>query len=451
MTEVRATPATPGDGFAPATSWGRVVRSLSRIAEPAYRDELGAAVARGTGAPTLAYGLGRSYGDVCLNGGGRLIRTGRLDRLIAADWTAGILRAEAGLTIGALLSLAVPRGWFVPVTPGTKFVTLGGAVGNDVHGKNHHGAGTFGCHLRRLGLVRSDGTTVEIGPDDRPQLFAATVGGLGLTGVVVWVELQLRKIASSDFTVETERLRDLDGFFRAAERGHDWPYAGAWVDCLAKGRSLGRGLYSRGRHAEDGPLEPHAERARLKVRLDAPAALFGPATVRLFNAAYSRQPAGGAPRRVPYDTFLYPLDGIADWNRLYGNRGFFQHQSVVPLAEAPRALQRLLELTSEARQGSFLVVLKLFGSRRSPGILSFPREGATFALDLPNRGRETLALLHRMADVVLAAGGRLYPAKDATMTGEQFRSGFPRWREVESYRDPAVSSDFWRRVTGAAA
>ena len=438
--------------LAPTTSWGRVLRSRARVAEPAYRDELATAFARGSSAePALAHGLGRSYGDVCLNGGGHLIRTGRLDRLIAADWSTGVVRAEAGLTIGALLTLAVPRGWFVPVTPGTKFVTLGGAVANDVHGKNHHGAGTFGCHVRRLGLLRSDGEVIEIGPDDRPQLFAATVGGLGLTGIVVWVELKLDRIASSDFTVETERLRDLDGFFRAAEAGSDWPYTVAWVDCLAKGRTLGRGLYSRGRHAEDGPLVPHADRAKLKVPLDAPAALLGPASVRLFNAAYSRQPAGGVPRRVPYGKFLYPLDGIADWNRLYGTRGFFQHQSVVPLAEAPRALQRLLEFTSEARQGSFLVVLKLFGPRPSPGILSFPREGATFALDLPNRGAETMRLLGRMADVVLEAGGRLYPAKDATMTGAQFRQGFPRWREVESYRDPAISSDFWRRVTGAAA
>ena len=420
--------------------------------EPAYRDEVGAIFARGgPDAPVLAHGLGRSYGDVCLNGGGHLIRTGRLDRLIAADWASGVVRAEAGLTIGALLTLAVPRGWFVPVTPGTKFVTLGGAVANDVHGKNHHGAGTFGCHVLRLGLLRSDGATIEVGPRDRPQLFGATVGGLGLTGIVVWVDLQLARIASSDFIVETERLRDLDGFFRAAEAGGDWPYTVAWVDCLAKGSSLGRGLFSRGRPAIDGPLVPHGDHATLKVPLDAPAALLGPATVRLFNAAYARQPSGGTPRRVPYGKFLYPLDGIADWNRLYGTRGFFQHQSVVPLAAAPRALQRLLELTSEARQGSFLVVLKLFGPRLSPGILSFPREGATFALDLPNRGADTLRLLDRMAEVVLAAGGRLYPAKDATMTGEQFRAGFPRWREVESYRDPAISSDFWRRVTGAAA
>ena len=429
------------------TSWGRVSRASSHVTEPAHLDDLARAVRSGAD-PALAHGLGRSYGDVCLNDGGRLLRTARLDRIIAADWSTGVVRAEAGLTIGDLLAVGVPRGWFVPVTPGTKFVTLGGAVANDVHGKNHHGAGTFGCHVRALGLMRSDGEMLEIGPEARPHLFAATVGGLGLTGLIAWVELQLQPVASSDFEVETRRLQDLDGFFRAASESHAWPYTVAWVDCLAAGRKLGRGLFSRGRHAADGALLPHAAAARLKVLRDAPSALLGPATVRLFNAAYSRQPATGETRRVPYGKFLYPLDGITDWNRLYGTRGFFQHQSVVPLEAAPRALQKLLELTSSEGQGSFLVVLKLFGPRPSPGILSFPREGATFALDLPNRGPGTLRLLGRMAEVVLEAGGRLYPAKDATMTAEQFRAGFPRWREVESYRDPGISSDFWRRVTG---
>ncbi len=439
------------------TSWGRVVHGQSRVGEPAFHDELLARLAShpaATGASArglLAHGLGRSYGDVCLNDGGSLLRMGRLDRVIAADWTTGVVRAEAGLTIGGLLEIGVPRGWFVPVTPGTKFVTLGGAVANDVHGKNHHEAGTFGCHVRALGLLRGDGTLLEIGPTQRPQLFAATTGGLGLTGIIAWVELQLQPVVSSEFETQTVRLKDLDAFFEVAAASHDWPYTVAWVDCLASGRSLGRGLFNRGRHAPDGPLQPHGGRARARVPLDAPSSLLGPATVRLFNAAYSRQPAGGETKRVPYDSFLYPLDGITDWNRLYGRRGFYQHQSVVPTAAAPRALQRLLELTSSEGQGSFLVVLKLFGPRASPGILSFPREGATFALDLPNRGAATRRLLDRMAETVLEAGGRLYPAKDATMTGAQFRAGFPRWREVEALRDPAISSSFWRRVTGETA
>ena len=395
----------------------------------------------------LAYGLGRSYGDVCLNGGGTLIRMPRLDRIIAADWQIGIVRAEAGLSIGALLSVAVPRGWFVPVTPGTKFVTLGGAVANDVHGKNHHGAGTFGCHVRAIGLQRSDRGVLVIGPDLDPGLFAATIGGLGLTGLILWVDLQLDPIRSSDFEVETRRLAGLDDFFRVAEESAAWPYTVAWVDCLASGASLGRGLFSRGRHAATGPLEPHAGRQRASVPIDAPAILLGPATVRSFNAIYARQPETQGLKRVGYDPFLYPLDGIGQWNRLYGRRGFFQHQSVVPLSGADRTLKRLLEMTAASGQGSFLVVLKLFGPRTSPGLLSFPREGATFALDLPNRGAVTRDLLRRMADIVTEEGGRLYPAKDASMSGEQFRAGYPEFRKLEAARDPALNSDFWRRVT----
>lgn len=431
------------------TSWGRVAWAASRVSEPAFLDEIRAAFAFKES--KLAYGLGRSYGDVCLNDGGALIRTQRLDRILSADWRHGVVRAETGLTVGALLSLGVPRGWFVPVSPGTKHVTLGGAVANDVHGKNHHEAGTFGCHVRALALLRTDGEVVEIGPDRGPGLFAATVGGLGLTGVILWVELQLQPIGSSDFEVETVRLRNLESFFRTAEESVAWPYTVAWVDCLATGAAIGRGLFTRGRHATTGPLQAHAERQRARVPMDAPSALLGPATVRLFNAIYARQPRANGPRRVAYDKFLYPLDGIGDWNRLYGRRGFFQHQSVVPMGSAPGTLQRLLEMTARAGQGSFLVVLKLFGPRPSPGLLSFPERGATFALDLPNRGAATLALLDRMADIVLEAGGRLYPAKDATMSAGHFRAGYPRWRELEAFRDPGISSDFWRRVTREAA
>lgn len=433
----------------PTTSWGRVARARAEVREPGFLDEAARALA-GSGGGVLGYGLGRSYGDVCLTEGGTSVRMHRLDRVIRADWASGVVRAEAGLSLDALLRLAVPRGWFLPVTPGTKFVTLGGAVANDVHGKNHETHGTFGAHVRALGLLRSTGEVVEIGPDREPELFAATVGGLGLTGLLLWVEIQLERVASAWFDTETVRLPDLDAFFRVAGESRDWPYTVAWVDCLAKGAKLGRGLFTRGRHAETGGLTPHAGRSRAGVPLDAPAALLSAPTIRAFNALYLRRPGAVGAGRVHYDPFLYPLDGISGWNRLYGRRGFYQHQSVVPLAEAPRALRRLLELTSGHGQGSFLVVLKLFGSRPSPGLLSFPREGATFALDLPNAGETTRALLHRMVDVVMEAGGRLYPAKDATMPASAFQAGYPRWREVERWRDPAVHSDFWKRVTRAA-
>jgi L-gulonolactone oxidase len=426
------------------TSWGRVNHTRQDIREPAFLDEVAQHLVPES--PSIAYGLGRSYGDVCLNGGGILIRTHRLDRVMSVDWQHGIIRAEAGLSFDALLQLVVPRGWFLPVTPGTKFVTLGGAVANDVHGKNHESAGTIGCHVRAIGLLRSSGEVLHLSQASMREMFAATIGGLGLTGFILWVELQLAPIKSAYFETETTRISNLVDFFCQAKEQQEWPYTAAWVDCFARGAATGRGLFIRGRHAEAGGLEVHDVSSRLRIPIDAPTQLLRGPTVPLFNMIYSGRPGVEGRRRVHYDSFLYPLDRILDWNRLYGRSGFFQHQSVVPLDQAPYTLRRLLELTSTSRQGSFLVVLKLFGKRPSPGLLSFPREGATFALDLPNRGSSTRELLGRMAAVVTEAGGAVYPAKDATMSPEVFRAGFPRWKELEAHRDPAMMSDFWRRV-----
>jgi FAD/FMN-containing dehydrogenase len=427
------------------TSWGRVLRNSQRVHEPAFADELPDLLAGQP--PALAYGLGRSYGDICLNDGGSLIRMHHLDRILSADWSAGVIRAEGGSRLGGILRLAVPRGWFLPVTPGTKFVTLGGAVASDVHGKNHEVAGTFGCHVRKLALLRSNGEEIECGPDQNPALFAATVGGLGLTGIIVWVELQLIPIHSALFEVETTRLKSLDDFFSLSTQCSGWPYTVAWVDCLARGSSLGRGLFTRGRHATAGELTPHKAKALARVPVEAPRQLLNGGAVRTFNRLYEKLPRRSESRLIHYDAFLYPLDRIHDWNRLYGRAGFFQHQSVVPLSAAPDATRSLLELVAQEGDGSPLVVLKLFGNRPSPGLLSFPMEGATLAVDLPNRGAATRALLDRMTSIVVGAGGRIYPAKDATMSGEAFRSGFARWRELEAHRDPAFMSDFWRRVT----
>ena len=425
-------------------SWGRVFKAPHAVTTPAFLSDAGAALSGGNRS-TLALGCARSYGDVCLNSGNELVRMTALDRLIAADWESGIVRAEAGLTLDALLRVAVPKGWFLPVSPGTKFVTLGGAVANDVHGKNHESAGTIGCYVRRIGLARSSGEVLELSETDNAELFQATIGGLGLTGLMLWVELALKKIESAMIDVETLVIADLDHFFRLAEESADWEHTVAWVDCLATGKSLGRGLFMRGRHSPHGGLRVHGN-ARLAVPLDAPSWLLNSATVSLFNLAYRQRPWTFGRHSVHYDPFFYPLDAVAGWNRLYGARGFFQHQCAVPKAAAAGAVQRLLSLTAEHRQGSFLVVLKLFGARKSPGLLSFPMEGATLALDLPNRGERTRKLLQDMTAEVMQAGGRIYPAKDATMSAEAFRAGYPEWRRLEALRDPKIMSDFWRRV-----
>ena len=426
-------------------SWGRVFKVSQKISTPGFLADARAALVD-CGQSVLPIGAARSYGDVCINRDGTLLRTTTLDRLIEADWSAGIIRAEAGLTLDHLLQVIVPKGWFLPVTPGTKFVTLGGAVANDVHGKNHETAGTIGCFVRRIGLARSSGETLELSETSNAELFQATIGGLGLTGLILWVELALKQIGSSDIEVETLEIVDLDHFFRLAEGSGDWEHTVAWVDCLAKGRNLGRGLFMRGRHRPHGVLRIHRD-PHLAVPLDAPPWLLTASTVRLFNSVYRYRPWAKGRRIVHYDPFFYPLDSLLGWNKLYGRRGFFQHQSVVPMQAAVGAMQRLLTLTGEYQQGSFLVVLKLFGKRKSPGLLSFPMAGATLALDLPNRGDSTRRLLQAMTDAAVDAGGRVYPAKDATMPAEAFRLGYPNWTTLETLRDPKVMSDFWRRVT----
>ena len=373
-------------------SWGRLSAHQHAVIEPIFLDQ--AQTALSEKGPILCFGAGRSYGDVCLNAGGRLLRTRSLDRLISADWSAGIVRAEAGLTLDALLRVAVPRGWFVPVLPGTKFVTLGGAVANDIHGKNHETAGTFGCHVRRLGLGRSTGEVLELSPDKNAELFAATIGGLGLTGMILWVELALVRATSASIDVETLELANLGAFFSLSEQSQPWEFTVAWVDCLATGAAVGRGLFMRARWHEGGALVPHKS-SRLRVPFDAPSWLLTGTTVQLFNRIYRARPWALGERTIHYDQFFFPLDAIMGWNRLYGLNGFFQHQCVLPRASAPDALRRLLDLTAAYGQGSFLIVLKMFGDRSSPGLLSFPRPGVTLALDFPIAGRAQDACLMR--------------------------------------------------------
>jgi L-gulonolactone oxidase len=427
-----------------------VLRAQHIVAHPQWRDELPALVSGGIegGRKLLAIGLGRSYGDSGLNPHGAVIDMAKLDRAIAFDPQTRLLRAEAGISLDTLLKILVPRGFFLPVTPGTRFVTLGGAVANDVHGKNHHSAGTIGRWVRRVALIRSDASTVELGPDDNTGLFAATIGGLGLTGVIVWVEIEVLPIASALMEVETIPFSGLDEFFRlAAESDNAFGYTVAWVDCLASGNTLGRGIFSRARHAAVGSLEAGETRRGPTLPIDLPGFALNGLTVRAFNEIYyrrARRRAGQA--TIPYTPFFYPLDAIGNWNRMYGRRGLYQYQSVVPLTTARDATKAMLEAIAASGEGSFLAVLKTFGDKISPGILSFPREGTTLALDFSNRGASTLALMDRLDRIVRDAGGRLYPAKDGRIPPQMFRSGYPNWQEFTRHVDAAFSSHFWQRV-----
>lgn len=421
------------------------------MARPRWQDELPALVREGSGGgrKLLAIGLGRSYGDSGLNPDGAIIDMAGLDRMIAFDPETRLLRTEAGISFDALLRIIVPRGFFLPVTPGTRFVTLGGAVANDVHGRNHHRAGTIGRWVRRLGLLRSDGSALELGPDDDSGLFAATIGGLGLTGLIVWVEIEVIPIASTMMEVETIPFGALDEFFPLATEGDGaCDYAAAWIDCLAKGGRLGRGILRRARHGVSGPLAVSAAPGGPSVPVDLPGFALNRLTVGAFNAAYywsGRRKAGLA--TMPYGPFFYPLDAIGGWNRLYGKRGIYQYQSVVPPDVARHATHAMLQAISAAGEGAFLAVLKTFGDGPSPGMLSFPRAGTTLALDFPNRGASTLALMERLDAIVREAGGRLYPAKDGRIPAGMFQAGYPNWRDFARHVDPGFSSSFWRRVS----
>jgi len=397
----------------------------------------------------LPFGMGRSYGDSCLNEGGTLLATKGLDRFLQFDPQSGVLRCEAGVSLDEVLQFAVPRGWFLPTSPGTKFITIGGAIANDIHGKNHHRAGTFGCHVSRFELIRSDGSRLECSATQNPELFSSTIGGLGLTGLITWVEFQLRPITSSMIDMESIKFQSLDEFVElSGESDRAFEYTVAWLDCLARGPKQGRGIFMRGNHLESktGKIEI-CHRLRLAVPFEMPAFVLNGHLMKMFNSFYySKQGAVKRSTTVHYEPFFYPLDSIANWNLMYGRDGFFQYQLVVPQSRR-EAVAEILDRVVQSRQGTFLAVLKTFGPIKSPGLLSFPQAGITLALDFANRGQKTARLFDALDSIVLGAGGRLYPAKDARMPAHVFQQGFPQWKIFSQYLDPAFSSSFWRRVT----
>jgi FAD/FMN-containing dehydrogenase len=398
----------------------------------------------------LPVGLGRSYGDSCLLDHGRLLDTRGLKRLLAFDARSGLLRCEAGVTLAAILDFAVPRGWFLPVTPGTKYVTVGGAIANDIHGKNHHIAGAFGLHTPQFEVLRSDGSRRICSSTQNPELYRATIGGLGLTGLISWAEVQLRPIVSRKIDYESIRFRGLEEFLALSHDSAEIEYTVAWIDCLSSGRDFARGLFMRGAHATEPAPLTRSTMPQLDVPVYMPAALLNRHTIGLFNTLYyHRQLADRKRSQIDYEPFFYPLDSILHWNRIYGRQGLLQFQCVLPMEDDARGITAILRTISASGLASFLAVIKVFGNRPSPGMLSFPRPGVTLALDFPLRGKQTLRLLDQLACLTQEHGGCMYPAKDALMTPRQFQSFYPMWKSFAKWIDPAFSSAFWQRVTAS--
>jgi len=396
----------------------------------------------------LPFGNGRSYGDSCLNNGGKLLDARGLDRFVSFDQENGILRCESGALLSEIIELILPYGWFLKVTPGTRFVTIGGAVANDVHGKNHHRVGSFGCHIRSFELLRSNGEKVVCSSTKNSELFSATIGGLGLTGLIVWVEISLQKIESEFVDVETICFEHLSEFFSLSkESDTHYEHTVAWIDCLAKGEHLGQGIFMRANYKNEILDKVYVER-KASFPVELPFPLVNKPSLKMFNMLYKWNNCRKEGRDMQhFYQFFYPLDAIENWNRIYGKSGFFQYQCIIPEDSARITIEKILNKISTHGSGSFLAVLKNFGNIKSPGMLSFPREGTTLALDFPNHKDKTLDFFNLLDEIVISSGGAIYPAKDARMSSGTFKSSFPEWKEFLKFVDPKFSSSFWRRVT----
>ncbi len=419
------------------SGWGRFPRQDCAVSRPRSEAELRELVARG---PLIARGNGRGYGDCALNAK-NTVDMRRFDRLLSFDPEQGLLVAEAGVLLKDVIDCLLPRGWFPSVTPGTKFVTLGGMVAADVHGKNHHRDGSFGAFVDWLDVLGADGKVRRCSRTRNARLFRCTIGGMGLTGIILRVAFRLRPVESGWIRQATLPARDLDTALRLFEEHGGATYSVAWIDCLAQGRNLGRSAIMLGEHAAAWELperlraEPFRtpRRKMIPVPFDAPSGLLNRVTVKAFNSAvYHRNARDRGTRLVDWDSYFYPLDSVADWNRMYGGRGFMQFQCALPLDAARAGLTELLKAIGASGQGSFLAVLKRLGPAQS-GAFSFPMEGYTLALDFPVSG-QSLELMDRLDPIVVDHGGRFYLAKDSRMSAKTLRASDRRVSEFVAAR-----------------
>jgi FAD/FMN-containing dehydrogenase len=441
----------------PLSGWGRFPVEHCNVYRPESRRQLAAILESGAQPSLISFGLGRSYGDAPLNSQGGVICHTRLNRFLAFDAQSGVLECEAGVSLAEILQYFLPRGFFLSVTPGTKFVTVGGAIAADVHGKNHHQDGTFGNFVLDFKLLTPKGETISCSPNKNPELFWATHGGMGLTGVILSARIKLRSVESAWVLVDYQRATNLeDALERMTESDVRYQYSVAWIDCLASGRHMGRAVLMRGNHAPAKELPARVRNPLAQPRhrgwtlpFDFPSLALNSLTVGAFNSLYYRMHRNAARQLVDLDKFFYPLDAIHHWNRMYGRRGFVQYQVALPVEGGLEGLKEVLTRLARSRRASFLAVLKRFG-KRNPGLLSFPIQGYTLALDLPV-ARGLIPLLRELDRVVLSYGGRIYLAKDAVMTSQSFATMYPKleqFRAIKRKVDPhgLLSSSQARRL-----
>jgi FAD/FMN-containing dehydrogenase len=436
------------------SGWGRYPRANARVVTPDNLDQV-------TPPPTgslIARGQGRSYGDASIVSEGLVMLTERLSRRLALNKDTGLLRAEAGVTLEGILHSADTEGWFPSVVPGTKSVSVGGAVAADIHGKNHHRDGSFGAHVTELELVLANRERVRCAPGCRPELFWATIGGMGLTGIITEVTFEMIPIQSPYMIVRHCKAKDLDAAL-ALSCSAEWDdhYTVAWLDCVAGTRNLGRGVFMSGHHANLDELPERLRHSRVRTHrarnlpFDFPGWLLNSFALGVFNEMYYQwQGFRNASFLCDYESFFFPLDRIGNWNRMYGKRGFVQYQCVFPLARAESGLQTLLEELARSRRSSYLAVLKRFGPE-GKGLLSFPMEGYTLTLDFPVRDAALFPFLDGLDKIVLQHEGRVYLAKDARLGPSAFSSMYPRlkhWLQFKAQIDPdnRFDSDLARRL-----
>lgn len=439
------------------SGWGRYPVERCNVYRPESQRQM-AAILESCAQPTfISYGLGRSYGDAPLNSQGGVISHARLNRLLAFDAQSGVLECESGASLAEIIQYFLPRGFFLPVTPGTKFVTVGGAIAADVHGKNHHQDGTFGNFVLDFKLLTPGGDKLTCSANENSEVFWATLGGMGLTGVIVSARVKLRPVESAWVLVDYQKATNLeDALGRMTESDARYQYSVAWIDCLATGRHMGRAVLMRGNHAAANELpakirEPLAQPylRRWTLPFDFPSLALNSLTVRAFNTFFYGTHRNAARQLVDIEKFFYPLDAIDHWNRLYGSRGFVQYQVALPLGGGLEGLTDVLTRLAKSRRASFLAVLKRFG-KPNPGPLSFPIQGYTLALDLP-AAPGLVPLLHELDRVVMGYGGRIYLAKDAVVKSESFAAMYPKldqFRVIKSRLDPRglLSSSQARRL-----